>query len=249
MSAQATIVGLGLIGGSIGKALRAKGWRIAFVDPAVPLQAAQVAGAADEKLDEAGDGLIIVAAPVDAATAIITQLSALRREDVTVMSVCSVMRPLHEAAGELRFIATHPLAGSERTGLEAATSDLFANKPWFVERREETVMRVIEDCGAKPSEIDAAEHDRILAMTSHLPQVIATALGSLLADVDPVFIGTGARSMLRLAGSSHAVWSPLLEANQENVREFARELFAIVTTMNEGDFERAQRLYEKLRKS
>ena len=107
------IAGLGLIGGSIGIALRRAGWRVSFDDPNVALDEARAAGAADDD-DRQGADVVILAMPVDAAvSALSSQLSALRT------SVCSVMLPLRAAADAngISFVAGHPLAGSERRGL------------------------------------------------------------------------------------------------------------------------------------
>ena len=246
MPQTVTIVGLGLIGGSIGKALRRGGWNVRYVDPAIPLEAARTAEAADEKLETiaGSERLVVIATPVDAALQI---LRAHRGHAALFTSVCSVMAPLVEEAGGLQFIAGHPFAGSERFGLEAANASLFAGKTWFVERDDPRIVELIIACGAEPTVIDGGEHDRILAITSHLPQVVATAMASLMAEADPRFIGSGARTMLRLAGSSYEVWKPVLDANRQTVEDAVRELYAIISTIKEEDFERAQKLYERLK--
>lgn len=240
---RVTIAGLGLIGGSIGMALRRRGWRVAFVDPAVSFEEAHRCGAADEKHTSPDDQLIVVAAPADAALEILRGLAG---SEAVVTSVASVMSSLREAARDLRFVAGHPFAGSERQGLSAADPDLFAGKPWFVDRADDAVMRLIHDCGGEPAVIDADEHDRIMALTSHLPQVLATALASLLEGVDTRFIGSGARSMLRLAGSSYGVWRPILEQNEAHISAAAEELWRVIRRIDGEDFEKARKLYETL---
>ncbi len=237
-----TIAGLGLIGGSIGKALRARGWYVSYIDPAVSIDEARTAGAADERLDDVRGDFIVIATPVDSAIALIPAISA-----SCVTSVCSVMAPLRAVARDGNFVAGHPFSGSERSGLGAADGELFKDRPWFVDRDDEQVRSMIRDCGGEVIVIDGLEHDRVLAMTSHLPQIISTALASLIAEVDPKLIGPGARSMLRLAGSSHDVWRPVLEANREHVDRAARELIAIISTLNETDFERARGVWGRLR--
>jgi prephenate dehydrogenase len=246
MTQQVTIVGLGLIGGSIGKALRRRGWSVAYVDPAVPPEAARAAEAADEKRDSISenDNLVVIATPVDAALELLRSVGG---HPALFTSVCSVMAPLRDASSNVQFIAGHPFAGSERSGLNAAEASLFEGKPWFVEREDNRIRTLITACRADPTVIEADEHDRILAITSHLPQVVATAMASLMADADPRFIGTGARTMLRLAGSSYDVWKPVLDANRQTVESAVRELYAIISTIKEDDFERAQKLYEKLK--
>jgi prephenate dehydrogenase len=246
MPQTVTIVGLGLIGGSIGKALRRRGWNVRYVDPAISLDAARAAEAADDKLDALTDSdrLVVIATPLDAAVNI---LRSQRQHTALFTTVCSVMAPLSAVSGSLDLIAGHPFAGSERFGLEAADAALFEGKTWFIEREDARVSELIKACGAEPTVIDGAEHDRILAITSHLPQVVATAMASLMAEADPRFIGSGARTMLRLAGSSYEVWKPVLDANRQTVEGAVRELYAIISTIKEEDFVRAQRLYEKLK--
>jgi prephenate dehydrogenase len=229
---KVVIAGLGLIGGSIGMALRRRGWSVAFVDPAVSEGAARDAGAADEKLDHARGDLVVVAAPVDAAL-------RMRVDAPVVTTTCSVMAPFRH------WIAGHPFAGSEKNGLGAARAELFAGRPWFVIRDEPAVRKMIDAAGAQQVVIDAEEHDRAMALTSHLPQVISTALASLIEQkqIDPLFIGTGVRALLRLAGSSYDVWGSVLEANQENVSQAADELLRVIRGLDAGDFERAKRAF------
>ncbi|HEX6176877.1 MAG TPA: prephenate dehydrogenase/arogenate dehydrogenase family protein [Thermoanaerobaculia bacterium] len=239
---RVTIAGLGLIGGSIGMALRRRGWSVSFVDPAVSLDDARRTGAADEKLDAPSGELIVLATPADVAIDIVRSLAT----KSVVTSVASVMSAICDAARDLNFVAGHPFAGSERGGLAAARADLFDGKPWFIHREDTAVLRMIGDCGAEAVVISTEEHDRVLALTSHLPQVLATALASLLARVDPRFVGSGAKSILRLAGSSYDVWRPVLEQNEQNVAAAAEELWRVIRAIHADDFERAQKLYEKL---
>lgn len=233
MAREALIAGLGLIGGSIGIALRRRGWRVRFVDPHVPLEDAQRHEAADARDDAIGDAdVIILATPVDVAVA---QLRALREVRGVITSVCSVMGALREAA-PVRFVAGHPLAGSESRGLAAARGELFAGKPWFVDGDEPLVDAVISDCGAVRERVEAEAHDEALALTSHLPQVLSTALAAYLAERDLLrFAGGGLKTFLRLAGSDAAVWSPVLAANRANLATHVEPLLQLVRELIEGD--------------
>src|SRR5688500_8902930 len=123
----ALILGLGLIGGSAGMALRRRGWRVAYLDPYVSLDDAVRAGAADERVEQIVDAdVIVLATPVDAAIAFLRTLDA----NTVVTSTCSVMRALRDVARGT-FVAGHPMAGSHESGLAAARTDLFEGKPWF----------------------------------------------------------------------------------------------------------------------
>src|SRR5215470_8545894 len=132
MPDSALIVGLGLIGGSAGMALRARGWRVQYVDPHVDEGAARAAADGRGEVGE-GHDVIVLATPVDVAVRLVPGLPGL------VTSVCSVLRPLREAG---IGVAGHPLAGSEKRGLAAARADLFEGKKWFVDREDDVVDRV-----------------------------------------------------------------------------------------------------------
>lgn len=231
------IAGLGLIGGSLGMALKRRGWRVSFVDPAVSLEEARRAGAANEKLGVAQGELVVLATPVDVA------LTMKVTADL-VTTTCSVMAPFRKK----NVVAGHPFAGSEKSGLAAARADLFTGRPWFISRQEPAILKMIDDAGANAVVIDAAEHDRLLALTSHLPQVISTALASLIEQkaIDPVFLGTGLRTLLRLAGSSQEIWQPVIEANRQNIAEATEELIRVMRELGADDFDRARRAFAAL---
>ena len=228
---RALIAGLGLIGGSIGIALRAAGWRVAYVDPFVD----DPGDAADERATELVDAdVVVLATPVDVA---ISEGAGRRARGAGVVtSVCSVMGPLRAVAGE-NFVAGHPLAGSEQRGLAAARGDLFRGKVWFVDREHSLVAEIIAACGARQEVVDAGDHDRAVALTSHLPQLLSTALAAHLQEsgVDERFVGSGLRTFLRLAESDAGVWAPVLAANEANIAPHLDAVLRIAREMLRGD--------------
>lgn len=242
---RALIAGLGLIGGSIGIALRRRGWHVAFFDSDRSLTPGEAADERLESLDGDAD-IVILATPVDVA---LTQLASLHAPRIT--SVCSVMAPLRAAADD-RFVAGHPLAGSQERGIGAARGDLFNGATWFIDRDDVVVREIIDACGARAEIVDAAEHDRAVALTSHLPQILSTALAAYLHDqqVDLRFAGSGLKTFLRLAGSDATVWSPIIAANRQNLRPHKDALARMVKELIEGDaekvFEKANRLFARL---
>jgi prephenate dehydrogenase len=248
MARSVLIVGLGLIGGSAGMALRRRGWRVAYLDPHVSLEDARRTGAADERVERIGDAeVIVLATPVDAAVGLLQTLQT----DAVVTSTCSVMRPLR-AAARGAFVAGHPLAGSQESGLAAARADLFEGKPWFVDAEDVLVDEMVRDCGAVRERVDAEEHDAAVALTSHLPQVLSTALAAHLHGRDDLlrFAGSGLRTFLRLAGSDAEVWAPVLAANRELLAPHAETIAALVRQIIEGDprdaFEKARAVWRAL---
>lgn len=232
MPREALIVGLGLIGGSVALALRERGWRVRYSDPHV----------STDEFERGDDApLVVIATPVDVAMQLVRE-----PRDGVVTSVCSVMKPLRDVAVG-RFVAGHPLAGSEESGFSAARADLFEGKPWFVDGENEAVEELVRDCGAVLERVDSAEHDAAVALTSHLPQVLSTALAALLAEHPESlrYAGSGLKTFLRLAGSDASVWRPVIETNRGNIVAGADELERIVRKMLDGDtsaFEKAKRV-------
>ncbi|MBV8516725.1 MAG: prephenate dehydrogenase/arogenate dehydrogenase family protein [Acidobacteria bacterium] len=244
MPREALIVGLGLIGGSAGIALRARDWRVRYVDPNVALEDALAKQAAHERVDAIDDAsdVIVFATPIDAA---VRELATLRARCI-VTSTCSAMRALR-ALARTPFVAGHPMAGSHEQGLAAAHGNLFREKRWFVDGDNAIVDELIRDCGATRDKVDAETHDAAVALTSHLPQVLSTALAAYLQgqSIDPRFVGSGLRDFLRLAGSPASMWAPLLAANGDNIAPHAEGVARIVRSMLEsGD---AMRTFEDAR--
>jgi len=239
---RALIAGLGLIGGSIGMALRARGWRIAFRDPRVSLDDARRAGAADDEDDRNVD-MVVLATSVDVAVRLLAEIEA-----PLITSVCSVMQPLRAVAGAKHFVAGHPLAGSHERGLGAARADLFEGKRWFIDARNYEVEEMIRDCGAIGDVVDPREHDDAVALTSHLPQVLSTALAAYAerSGVDPRFAGTGLRTFLRLAASDASVWQPIIDSNHEAIGRHLAAVIEIARAMDETAFADAQEFVAKL---
>ncbi len=242
---RALIAGLGLIGGSIGMALRRNGWHVAFLDSDRGLEPGQAADERVESLDAVSD-VVILATPVDVAVTLLASIHA-----PLITSVCSVMAPLR-AIGDDCFVAGHPLAGSQEHGLAAARADLFTGATWFIDRDTAVVREVIAACGANAELVEAAEHDRAIALTSQLPQILSTALAAYLNDrnADLRFAGPGLRTFLRLAGSEASVWAPVIEANRENLRPHVEEIAQLVREIVEGDpapaFVKANKLFAAL---
>lgn len=255
---HATIIGLGLIGGSIAKALHAAGWTVAFIDPAVSPDEAINARAAHEKLGSPTDipeeSLVVLAMPVDICVQMMLTIDALPN---LTTSVASVMHPLEKAATQTgwRFLPGHPLAGSHERGIANARADLFLNRRWFVggPYQGTAVEAMIAVCGATPVHVDAEEHDISLSLTSHLPQLLSTALASIIdqAGVDlETYAGTGLRTFLRLAGSDRSIWHSVFDSNNANISNALQQLAIASDEMLSGEdedhFDRANEVWRRL---
>lgn len=215
------LLGLGLIGGSVARAAHAAGWHVAAWTPSgAGPRTARAEGAIDvaggtlrEAVADAD--LVVLAAPPTACAELLGVLAgagrdALRR-DAVISDVASTKALLIEQAAALglRFVGGHPMAGSEMSGFDAGSADLFRDRPWIVvppaAGDEAAVARVEElarACGARPLRMTAAEHDAAVAAISHLPLVVAAALVEAVAGGpgDPVSPGWPAAAALAASG-------------------------------------------------
>jgi prephenate dehydrogenase len=232
------ILGTGLIGGSIGLRAREWGMRVIGFDtkPQAAAEAVQC-GAIEEAVlrDEVyARSDIVVLAMHSQGT--IDELERLKSEggcDASlILDIASVKGPIARAgAGLPNFVPSHPMAGTERSGAAAGFPGLFYKRPWLYVPREdaaldERAVRFIEAMGGRPVPVDPDEHDAIVAMTSHLPQVVANLFARRVHAREgsrPVesFCGPTARELLRLSRSGSEMWNDILRVNRENV---SREL-------------------------
>jgi prephenate dehydrogenase len=192
--------------------------------------------------------VVIYAAHVNAT---IEELGCIDRRSppdaALMLDVSSVKAPIVRAARGLRnFVASHAMAGSERSGAGAASAGLFLGKPWLYvptrdEELDERAVRFIGALGGIPVEAYPDKHDETVALTSHLPQVLANIFAARLRERGPLaelepFCGPTARELLRLSRSSTAMWHDILQTNGKNV---AAELHAFASdlqrTANELD--------------
>jgi prephenate dehydrogenase len=235
------IIGTGLIGGSIGLRARQNGFRVVGYDANDGASdAALHAGAIHENVSRgallASADAVVIAVPVDAA---VGEIAALRESPeiraALVIDVSSVKAPIATAAhGLANFVGTHPMAGSERSGAPAARADLFEGRPWLYvppgnAALEARAREFIESMGAVPSAVDASEHDRVVALTSHLPQLLAFAFARrvrALGETAEPMCGPVARELLRLGDSNPCMWNPIFSANRANIEEELRALTA-----------------------
>lgn len=228
------IVGAGLLGASIGLALRARDVDVILADisPAtVTLAIDYGAGRAAQQGDV--PELIVVCVPPDVvATTVAAELAAY--PDALVTDVASIklapLQELRELGADLsRYIGSHPMAGRERGGAISARADLFIGRPWVIAghadityRRAAQVEQLALDLGALPIEMDAAEHDAAVALVSHVPQLVSSLLASRLptaSDAAVGLAGQGLRDMTRIAASDPELWVQILAANARPVSE------------------------------
>jgi prephenate dehydrogenase len=225
------IVGVGLIGGSFGLALRAAGFggEILGVSSGQSIEEAVERGAIDRGagLEEAaGDcDLLLLSTPISGIIETLQQLDPIVRPDALVTDVGSTKQAIvDEAKRSLKrcaFLGGHPMAGKELRGVAAAEADLFRGRPWVLTSDLDHPLRKwIARFGAQEIILDAARHDRLVAWSSHLPQLASTALASVLHDQAPdaaMVAGPGLLDSTRLALSSFDLWRDILDTNQSEV--------------------------------
>ena len=235
------VLGVGLIGGSIGLAARRRlGAEVVGFDPRPQnLERALEVGALDTaagSLEAAVDGAEVVfcAAPVAALGELVTAALEATPGGTVVSDVGSTKQALLAgvigSAGEERFIGGHPLAGAETAGVEGSREDLFDGARWYLTpgpRSEgvlfERLRRLLAEIGARPLAIDAASHDREMATVSHLPHVLANVLVSVAADSlgeegdRRAEVGRSFRDAVRVAGANPAIWADIYATNAEAV--------------------------------
>ncbi|VAW09231.1 Arogenate dehydrogenase [hydrothermal vent metagenome] len=250
MASHVGIIGTGLIGASIGLALGQAGWtRTGWDADPEALATARVCGAIDVAVSgpqavlDAEPDVVILAAPPSAIRSLVEDLET----DVLVMDVASVKSPILESSTLAHFVGTHPMAGREVSGPDAATAALFRGAAWVVTTDGAspddlaTVTAVIEAVGARVLLMSAAEHDRAVGVVSHLPHLIASTLMDLVSnDSRSLELAAGSfRDLTRVAGSSPDFWKEVLVANAdviaESVTAFRVRLDEMLSVIESGD--------------
>jgi prephenate dehydrogenase len=243
---QVTIIGTGLIGGSLGLALKKRRLvgRVMGCDRVPVLERARDCGAIDAGAANPADAvrgsdLVVLATPVLAILDHIDRLGPALPSRTLVTDVGSTKVEVTKRAAKSfgktvgqRFLAGHPMAGKEQAGVEFADADLFEGAAWLITPLPRQNVHAglsgefvlcIEKLGAKVAILDPAVHDRFCAWISHLPQMISTAVAATLVDefgADAPLLDIGGRAlreMTRIAGSPYTMWRDVAITNKENL--------------------------------
>jgi|SRR5579871_5810700 len=272
------IVGVGLIGGSFALALKKAGFsgRILGVSSPATIQAALAQGAIDEGLPLAGAAaradLIYLAQPIGRILDTLRKIDDLVRPGTLITDAGSTKVAIMAAARlhlrRAHFLGGHPMAGKEKRGVAEADADLFRGRTYVLTPEAPQMLETsaaaelqewIRRMGAIPVVLNAADHDRIVAFTSHLPQLVATALAATVAERagDNLSVaGPGLRDSTRLALSSFELWRDILATNSGPIEQALAAYIAklehlrenLRTREIEGEFEIAAALAATLRK-
>jgi prephenate dehydrogenase len=261
------VVGLGLIGGSVGLALGRRGVRVRGVTRSEDtlhkaIELGAVEGGSLELADEApGAGLVLVAAPTRTSIRLLEAAAALAPPGTILTDACSskqeVVRAMDGLPDHVRAVGGHPMAGKEASGVEAADADLFEGATWVLTetRRTDpgsraTCERLARLCGAEPLWLGASEHDRAVASVSHLPLLTAAALVLAAEDAGSELVwrlaASGFRDSTRLAAGEPGMGADLALTNAAALSEayelFAGQLEALVSAARRGEEVRLREL-------
>ncbi len=240
------IVGLGLMGGSLGLALRGRCQSVLGVARrAETLVQALAIGAADRAFTEAADAvpqadIVVLATPVRTILTLLAPVAALMRPGALLTDMGSTKSAIVEAMGGLRpdvqVLGGHPLCGRELSGIAAAQSDLFNGKPYVLTPLARTSASALElgrdlalTAGAVPMVVDPKRHDCLVAAISHLPYLVSAALASVAGrdarddGLAWLLASSGFRDTSRLAASDAAMMSDILLTNGANIARLARQ--------------------------
>jgi len=260
---QITIVGTGLIGGSLALALRKKRFagKIVGCDREAALKRAKLRGAIDAGFAEPGHAvrgsqLVVLATPVLAIVDLIERLGPALGKDVLLTDVGSTKSLVMDTAIKVfgkdagkRFLGGHPMAGKELGGIDYADADLFQGAVWFFtpsrgqNLNQGTIGEFagwIDQIGARVAMMPAAEHDRLCSWISHLPQMISTALAGALVEEfgeEAPLLPAGGRAlqeMTRISASPYSMWRDIAISNQKNLEDALLKLEQRIARIREN---------------
>ena len=252
-------IGLGLIGGSIAKALRVKHPEAAFIAynrSKSSLIEAMADGTINQAMDSIGPAfsecdIIFLCAPVSVNIQCLKQLKPLLKPGCILTDVGSVKTTMHEAVDAMglsnHFIGGHPMAGSEKTGYSSAKVHLLENAYYILTPGKgttgtmvDTMVSIVKDINALPVTLDYKEHDRVTAAISHLPHIIAFTLVNLVRESDNVeglmrmLAAGGFKDITRIASSSPEMWQQICAENKTQILDMLNSYIHRMTEMGKA---------------
>ena len=262
------VVGVGLIGGSIGLACRGNSHRVIGFEPIEP-QTAFERGCIDElgSLEEVSISDVVFLCVPPALIVEVSRDVCRAKTSATVVTDCgSIKGPIVEwlgSAGEGRFVPGHPMAGHEKSGAKFASAWMFRGAKWILTPCDFTesaaikaVEKIVKEMGAVPVRVDAERHDREVAVLSHLPHALAAVLVRMGGKLDSTEASAGSwKDLTRVGGVDPNLWTQILMANRAEVArvlvEFEADLGQLMAALETGDeggvqafFKEAQRAKE-----
>ncbi len=266
------VIGCGMIGGSIALSLSKSGHHVSVLDlpqnekailKQIPF--VNVVKSIPDICSENPD-VIFVCVPSDKTVQFVKEVASHAAKGTIITDVAGVKKPVMDAAKEsipreIIFVGGHPMAGSEKSGVEAAQPFLFQNAVYvlsplrnYSEESMSPLLEAIQQLGARILFMDAVKHDKIAAATSHLPQLIAVELVNLINGFSKrdenfnILAAGGFRDMTRIASSDFEVWKDVVSSNKENIDDiidaFIKRLSDLRDSVNEGKMKEIEREFE-----
>ncbi len=246
---RALVVGTGLIGGSIALALRQRGWHVSGLD-ADPDRIAEAlrTGVIDQAGDDPEAQIVFIATPATAVAEEVGRILATpqRRQDAVITDVSGVKTAIVVAADHPRFIGGHPMAGSEQIGLGGAAPDLFEGAVWVLTPTSATdldaferLQGVVTELGADVLVLTPDDHDRLVAVVSHVPHLVAATLmnaATVGAEQNGALLrlaAGGFRDMTRVAAGHPGIWPDICSENAGPIVEALDGLLSELTVMRD----------------
>jgi prephenate dehydrogenase len=248
-SRHAHVIGLGLIGASVALALKETGWIVTGVDSDDVTVASAIGGNVITGTDLSRDvDLVVVATPAGRVAQLASEaLATLSNPDVVVTDVAGVKGSIVAQVVDQRFLGGHPMAGSELRGLSGARADLFRGSTWVLTPTDRTspttystLHGVLREIGANVVAVSAEDHDRLVAIASHVPHLLAGSLmneASQVAEQDAVLLqlaAGGFRDMTRIAAGDPGIWPDILFENRDAVVQSLEALEGRLKTLREA---------------
>jgi len=239
---RAAVIGTGLIGGSIGLALRAQGWHVTGRDrDTARAERALALGALDAVGEDRDAEVTFIATPAGAVAGAAAEVLSLVGATAVVTDVAGVKSPIVAALGDPRFVGGHPMAGSEQDGVDGADATLFEGATWVLTPTDSTdpaayarLLAVVSSLGADVVAMPASRHDDMVAMVSHVPHLTAAALMTLAADAATEhatilrLAAGGFRDMTRIAAGHPGIWPDVCLDNRAAITTTLDDLLAAV---------------------
>jgi prephenate dehydrogenase len=248
-SRHAHLVGLGLIGASVALALKNNGWSVTGVDhDAATVTAAFESGVITGTQMPSDVDLVVIATPAGVVAQLALEvLSQLANPEVIVTDVAGVKGSIVAQVADERFLGGHPMAGSELRGLSGARFDLFQGTTWVLTPTDRTspstystLHGILREIGANVVAVSADDHDRLVAIASHVPHLLAGSLmneASQVAEEDAVLLqlaAGGFRDMTRIAAGDPGIWPDILFENRDAVVQSLEALEGRLKTLREA---------------
>jgi prephenate dehydrogenase len=244
---RACVIGTGLIGGSLGLALRARGWKVTGddADPEIALRALEL-GVLDSIGEDPDAVITFVATPFSATVETATRALEHGSRGAVVTDVAGVKAPVAAAIAHPGFVGGHPMAGSEQVGLDGSDPDLFVGATWVLTPTPTTdptayatVRQVVGSLGAEVVSLSPQQHDTLVAVVSHVPHLTAATLMNLADRASSEHAALlrlaagGFRDMTRIAAGHPGIWPDICAANSEAITETLSGLIGDLSEMRD----------------